>query len=111
MNAVMTRRHIVAAVGALVLMISIPPAWAAEGSVKIDNFTFTPPELTVAAGTAVTFTNRDDIPHSIAAADGSFHSRALDTEDAFTMTFAKPGTYDYYCALHPHMKGRIIVAP
>jgi len=87
------------------------PAYAADAEVDIDNFSFTPPALTVKAGTAVIFRNRDDIPHSVVGVEGEFHSKALDTDDTFTFTFAKPGTYVYFCGLHPNMKGEIVVTP
>lgn len=79
--------------------------------VKIDNFAFTPNELTIKAGTKVTFTNHDDIPHSIVASDGTFHSKALDTDDSFAFTFASPGEFAYFCGLHPHMTAKVIVVP
>lgn len=84
---------------------------AAPGSaVSIDNFTFTPPSLTVKAGTTVTWTNKDDIPHGIAAANNEFkRSKALDTDDSFSFTFTTPGSYKYFCYLHPHMTGTIVV--
>ena len=86
-------------------------AVAAGTDVNIDKFAFTPKKLTVKAGTAITFRNRDDIPHTVAGANGEFHSKALDTDDSFSFTFAKPGTYAYFCGLHPQMQGRIVVRP
>jgi amicyanin len=78
--------------------------------VSIDNFTFNPPTLTVKAGTTVTWTNRDDIPHGIAGADNAFtRSKALDTDDSYSFTFTTPGTYKYFCYVHPHMTGTIMV--
>ena len=77
--------------------------------VTIDNFTFGPPELTVGAGTTVKFVNHDDIPHSVVDKNKGFRSKALDTDDSFSFTFASAGTYDYFCGLHPHMQGKIIV--
>jgi plastocyanin len=85
-------------------------ASADEARISIDNFTFTPATLTVQAGTTVTWTNADDIPHAVAASDKSFRSKALDTDEHFSFTFRQPGTYAYFCSLHPHMTGRIIVA-
>ncbi len=84
---------------------------ATESNVNIDNFTFTPPTLTVAPGTKVTWTNHDDIPHTIVSSAQGFHSKALDTDDAFSFTFATSGEYEYFCSLHPKMKGIIIVKP
>jgi plastocyanin len=83
---------------------------AAPVAVGIDNFTFNPATLTVKAGTKVTWTNRDDIPHGIASANNTFaRSQALDTDDSFTFTFTTPGTYQYFCYIHPHMTGSIVV--
>jgi plastocyanin len=84
---------------------------AEEAKVAIDNFAFTPAELTVKPGTTVTFENHDDIPHLVVAVDGTYRSKALDTNDKFSIAFDKPGDYAYFCGLHPHMKGKIIVAP
>jgi plastocyanin len=78
--------------------------------VSIDNFTFTPPTVTVKAGTTVTWTNKDDIPHGIAATNNTFpRSKALDTDDSYSFTFTTPGTYQYFCYVHPHMTGTIVV--
>ena len=78
-------------------------------AVTIDNFSFSPATLTVPAGTTVTWTNHDDIPHNIAERDQKFKSKALDTDDSFSYTFAAAGTYEYFCGLHPKMTGKIIV--
>jgi amicyanin len=80
-----------------------------ENVVTIDNFTFTAPELTVAVGTTVKWVNHDDIPHSVVDKNKAFRSKALDTDDAYSFTFASAGTFDYFCGLHPHMVGKIIV--
>lgn len=85
------------------------PAAAAEAKVMIDNFSFDPPKLTVKAGTTITWVNRDDIPHTVASPIRAFKSKALDTDDSFTFTFTTPGTYAYFCSLHPHMTGIIVV--
>jgi plastocyanin len=79
--------------------------------VNIDNFSFSPDALVIAPGTKVTWTNRDDIPHTVTDAAGqrSFRSAALDTGDAFSYVFDKPGTYHYFCSLHPHMQGTVVV--
>ena len=82
------------------------PAPAQE--VKIDNFSFGPATITVAAGTTVTWTNRDDIPHTVVS-DGTFKSKAMDTDEKFSYTFAKPGTYSYFCSIHPKMTGKVVV--
>jgi plastocyanin len=88
------------------------PADAKAGSettVKIDNFSFSPATVTVPAGTTVRWTNADDIPHTIVSDDKSFKSKALDTDEQFTYTFSKPGTYSYFCGLHPKMTAKIVV--
>ncbi len=80
------------------------------GAVSIDNFTFTPASLTVKAGTTVTWTNKDDIPHAIAWSDKTIKkSKALDTDDSYAFTFTTPGTYQYFCYIHPHMVGTVVV--
>jgi amicyanin len=85
-------------------------AQTAAAAVGIDNFTFNPQTVTVKAGTTVTWTNKDDIPHGIAATNNAFkRSPALDTDDSFSFTFTTPGTYQYFCYVHPHMTGTIVV--
>ena len=95
-------------IGAMLAAASVA-AQDATNVVTIDNFTFTPPELTVAVGTTVKWVNHDDIPHLVVNMDKAFRSKALDTDDSFSYTFASAGTFDYFCALHPHMVGKIIV--
>ena len=85
------------------------PARAADIEVKISNFTFNPPQVTVRAGTRVTWRNDDDIPHTVTSTTLAFKSAALDTDDKFSFTFTTPGTYKYFCSLHPHMTGTIVV--
>lgn len=82
---------------------------AAQNQIVIENFSFKPATLTVKAGTKVTWVNRDDVPHTATDSDKLFNSGALDTDDQFSFTFEKPGTYDYFCALHPKMTGRVVV--
>jgi len=77
--------------------------------VTVDNFSFGPETLTVPANSTVTWINKDDVPHVIASDDGVFRSKALDTEDKYSYTFTKPGTYPYYCSVHPKMVGKVIV--
>ena len=77
--------------------------------VRIDNFSFGPTEVTVMAGTTVTWTNHDDIPHTVVSTDKVFKSKVLDTDERFSFTFAKPGQFSYFCSLHPHMTGKIVV--
>jgi plastocyanin len=85
------------------------PAHAGEATVKIDNFTFAPDRLTIKAGTTVTWINEDDIPHTVASSTRLFKSKPLDTEDAYAFTFTTPGVFKYFCSLHPHMTGTIVV--
>jgi plastocyanin len=77
--------------------------------VKIDNFSFGPSDLTVPVGTTVTWTNRDDIPHTVVSTDKVFKSKVLDTDEKFSFTFSKAGTYPYFCSIHPKMTGKIVV--
>jgi len=78
--------------------------------ITIDNFSFAPAPLTVPAGTEVTWVNHDDIPHTVVSADkATFKSRALDTDEKFSFTFAKPGTYTYFCSIHPKMTAKVVV--
>jgi len=82
---------------------------SATAAVTIDNFSFTPAELTVSVGTTVIWTNRDDIPHTIVSNDGVFKSKVRDTDETFSFTFDKAGTYSYFCSVHPKMTGKIVV--
>jgi plastocyanin len=82
---------------------------ASETTVKIDNFSFSPASVTVPVGTTVRWTNADDIPHTVVSDDKTFKSKALDTDEHFTYTFTKPGTYSYFCGIHPKMTGKIVV--
>ena len=93
------------------LAASNRPALAEDATIKIANFTFDPPTLTVKAGTTVTWVNADDIPHLVTDKDGKFHSSALDTNDKFSQTFSTAGTVEYFCAIHPKMTGKIVVTP
>ena len=78
--------------------------------IEIRNFAFVPKTLTVPIGAQVMWTNRDDEPHVVTSAGAQFaSSNALDTSDAFTVVFSTPGTYTYYCSIHPMMVGTIIV--
>ncbi len=82
---------------------------ATNAEVKIDNFSFGPETLTVPVGTTVTWTNQDDIPHTVVSTDGVFKSKVRDTDEKFSYTFAKAGTYPYYCSVHPKMTGKVVV--
>jgi len=77
--------------------------------VKVDNFTFGPTELTVRVGTTITWTNRDDIPHTVVSTDKVFKSKVLDTDEKFSFTFSTPGTFPYFCSIHPKMTGKVVV--
>jgi plastocyanin len=103
--------------GAIVLMVlaihtSIAGEKPAPHEVAIDNFSFMPQTLTVPVGTTVTWINHDDIPHTVLSVDKTtIVSPALDTDEKFSYTFTATGTNDYYCSVHPHMKGKVIVVP
>jgi plastocyanin len=85
------------------------PVDASSVEVKIDNFSFAPTTLTVRVGTQITWTNRDDIPHTVVEDDKTFRSKVLDTDEKFTFTPTKPGTYKYYCSIHPKMTAKLVV--
>ena len=91
--------------------IALAQSKGSTTEVKIDNFSFGPASLTVAVGTTVTWTNRDDIPHTVVSTDDAkmFKSKVLDTDDKFSFTFTKAGTYPYFCSIHPKMTGKVIV--
>ena len=96
--------------GALLACALAPLAAQPPGAaVVIDNFVFSPGRLTIKPGTTVTWTNRDDIPHTVASATRAFKSKAMDTDESFSFTFSTPGEYAYFCSLHPHMTGTIVV--
>jgi plastocyanin len=86
-------------------------ALPSESTATIDDHTFKPETLTVPVGTTVMWTNDDDTVHTVVALDGTFRSQALDTEDKFSFTFDKAGTFEYFCSLHPYMKAKVVVAP
>jgi plastocyanin len=111
-----TRRRTIVLTGTLLSTIllansAISAAQAEDAKVSIDNFSFSPAQITVAPGTKVTWPNRDDIPHTVtdAGEPRAFKSPALDTEDAFSYVFSAPGTYHYFCSLHPRMQGTVVV--
>ncbi|MGJ5039256.1 MULTISPECIES: cupredoxin family copper-binding protein [unclassified Bradyrhizobium] len=93
---------------AAVLLVCAAPLRAETIKVTIDNFTFTPAEVTVKVGDTVAWTNHDDIPHTVVSA-GKYRSKTLDTDDSFSFTFAAAGDYKYFCSLHPHMTGLVKV--
>ena len=85
------------------------PVAAGPVAVRIGNFTFGPKAVTVKVGQSVTWTNDDDIPHTVVATDKSFRSKVIDTGQSFTFTFTKPGQFAYFCSLHPMMTGKVTV--
>ncbi len=105
------RRLALSGLVGVVLMRALP-AKAAPVEISIDNYAFMPEILKVATGTMVTFTNRDDMPHTVVstAMPPLFKSKPLDTGDSFSFSFDKPGRYMYFCGLHPYMKGTVEVA-
>lgn len=102
-------KSLVVAAAVAFLPLGATPVWAADAiPIKIGNFTFGPQELKVKAGTTVTWTNEDDIPHTVVSPN-NFRSKVLDTDGTYSFTFTTPGSYKYFCSLHPHMTGTIIV--
>jgi plastocyanin len=107
-----TRRRLLAAALPLAVAaagLASARARADDATVKIDNFTFEPEQLTVKVGATVTWINEDDSPHTVVASAHAFKSKALDTDDKFSFTFTAPGSYEYFCSLHPHMKAMVTV--
>ncbi len=112
-------RRAMCTLGLTVLAMLGPAAWVAAAApqekppagveVKIDNFSFTPATVTVAAGTTVTWVNHDDIPHTVVSPDKVFKSKVLDTDEKFSFVFAKAGRYSYFCSVHPKMTGVVVV--
>jgi plastocyanin len=90
---------------------AVPAAPVAGNAVNIDNFAFAPATLTVAAGSTVTWTNKDEEPHTVVANDGSFHSPGMGSQATFSYTFPKAGTFDYVCSVHPFMHATVVVTP
>ena len=100
--AIWSGTHTAVAASAIAL-----PAGGSE--IEINNFSFAPSTVTVPAGTPVTWTNKDEIGHNVVSTDKSIKSKVLDTNEKFTFTFTKPGTYSYICTIHPRMKGTVVV--
>ncbi len=99
---------------ALVALLTVHPPYARgedakQTEIRVDNFTFAPDTLTVPVNSTVTWVNKDDIPHVIASNDGVFKSKALDTDQKYSYTFTKAGTYAYFCSIHPKMVGKVVV--
>ncbi len=86
-----------------------PAGPVAANAVSIDNFAFAPATLTVPVGSTVTWTNRDEEPHTVVANDGSFHSPGMGSQATFSYTFPKAGTFDYVCSIHPFMHATVVV--
>ena len=103
------------AIAALLMLVASPSATAndqastAGTNVVIDNFVFGPQTVTVPVGATVTWTNHDDIPHTVVSTEGVFKSKVRDTDEKFSYTFTKAGTYPYYCSVHPKMTGTVVV--
>ncbi len=96
--------------GSRPMQAAVDPAAARSGpQVTIDNFQFGPARLTVPVGTTVTWTNQDDMVHTVTSSTKAFSSQGLETGESFSHTFDKPGTYEYFCALHPRMTGSVVV--
>jgi plastocyanin len=98
---------------AMLLLFAVSPSVTASdqpnAEVKIDNFSFAPQTVTIPVGATVTWTNRDDIPHTVVSTDGVFKSKVRDTDEKFSYTFSQAGTYPYFCSVHPKMTGKIVV--
>jgi plastocyanin len=93
----------------LLATLSIDAGAKQAPTVEIVKFAFAPKEITVAPGTTIVWTNHDETPHTIIASDGTFVSKAMDTDDHFEYTFAKEGDFSYFCTLHPYMTGFVHV--
>jgi amicyanin len=103
----------VVAIGMLVALCAGIAAAAqskpSSAELNIDNFSFAPAELKVPLGATVTWTNRDDIPHTVVSTDKVFKSKVMDTEEKYSFTFETAGTFTYFCSIHPKMTGKVIV--
>jgi len=113
MRTIKSRIRVATAFGVVLLVAAATfaarSAPATDAEVDIDQFTFLPQRITVKAGTTVTWINEDDVPHTVASSIKFFKSKTLDTADKFSFTFTTPGTYDYFCSVHPHMTGAVVV--
>ncbi len=113
MTKLATNVRIAIALAAVVLaMAAVAPVASARSvdlQVQIDQFIFAPQRITVKTGTTVTWINDDDVPHTVVSNNKVFKSKTLDTKDNFSFTFVTPGIYDYFCSLHPHMTGTVVV--
>jgi plastocyanin len=93
----------------VIALIATVPAWADDPVVSITNFAFSPQRVTVKLETTVVWTNADDFPHTVTSSTNLFKSKVLGAGDKFSFAFTRPGTYTYFCSLHPHMTGTIVV--
>ena len=109
MTATIVTRIALAAAFVATAVLGVGSTWAAEIEVNIAQFAFAPQRLTVKVGTTVIWINGDDAPHTVASTSKSFRSKTLDTLDKFSFTFTTPGSYEYFCSLHPHMTGSVVV--
>jgi plastocyanin len=118
MTKVRTRLYTLAIVGVVVILTAMSGTSARAGqdtkpakavAIEIDNFNFGVASIEVAVGTTVTWTNRDDVPHTVVSSKRVFKSPALDTDETFSYTFKEAGTFEYYCSMHPRMTGTIVV--
>jgi plastocyanin len=109
---VVLRRALGAGAGGVIAAMGMRVSRADDGGsqVTVDNFSFAPAILRVTVGTTVTWVNHDDIPHSILCLPLNVHSHPMDTDQSFSYTFAKAGSYDYICGIHPHMHGQVEVS-
>jgi plastocyanin len=83
---------------------------AGQNRIEIKDFAFNPQTITVKSGEKITWINRDEEPHTVVSVEKQFKkSSALDTDQEFTITAGAPGTYTYYCSVHPKMTGTIVV--
>jgi plastocyanin len=102
-------RRALAAVGVTALLISVYALAATPPTIEIKEFKYGPPVLSVPVGTTLTWVNHDEEPHTVTSATGAFSSAGLVNDDTFVETFTKPGTYQYFCKIHPYMKGTVVV--
>jgi plastocyanin len=102
-------RRALVAVGVMALLIGAHALAATPPTIGIKEFKYGPPTLSVPLGTTVTWVNHDEEPHTVTSATGAFSSAGLVNDDTFVQTFMKPGTYQYFCKIHPYMKGTVVV--
>jgi plastocyanin len=108
-RALAWHRRALVAVGAMALLIGAHALGATPPTIEIMGFKYGPPILSVPVGTTLTWVNHDEEPHTVTSATGAFSSAGLVNDDTFVQTFTKPGTYQYFCKVHPYMKGTVVV--